>query len=71
MLGPSLLMEALMGRHIHLGLIKVEKELLIDKYLCLEKKIFQKMESTEEEKLPTEPCRPSSWDHTPTQCVLV
>lgn len=38
-LGPSLLMEALMGRHIHLGLIKVEKELLIDKYLFREENL--------------------------------
>lgn len=37
-------MEALMGRHIHLGLIKVG-EGTFDKCLCLEKELFQKMES--------------------------
>lgn len=39
-----LLMEALTGRHIHLGLIKVGEE-TSDKCLCLEKVIFQKIES--------------------------
>lgn len=50
MLGPSLLAEALISRHIHLGLKKWKKEFFIDKYLCFKKEIFQKMESSEEEK---------------------
>lgn len=46
-------MEALMGRHIHLGLIKVG-EGTFDKCLCLGKEIFQKMESAKG-KMPTVP----------------
>lgn len=58
--GPSLLAEALIGRHIHVGLKRQKKELFIDKHLCLEKEIFQKMESTEE-KSPAVPGRPTGW----------
>lgn len=43
MLGPSLLGEALEGRHIHLGFKKGKEKLFVDKNLCLEKEIFQKM----------------------------
>lgn len=54
-LGPALRRDALVGRHIHLGLIKVGEGTFNSKYLCFEKEIFQKMESTEEEKWPTVP----------------